>query len=79
MYCMLFAPPMDVHNCLCSVKHLLVRTKSELQYALWSSQKGEDDCVIEVESSIAENSIFHGFYPLACSFKFFFVKVIKLS
>ncbi|ONK69405.1 uncharacterized protein A4U43_C05F22510 [Asparagus officinalis] len=42
-----------------SVKHLLVRTKSELQCALWKAHKDQNDIVIEVESSIADNSKFH--------------------
>lgn len=47
---------------LCSahrVKHLLVRTKMELQHALQESQQDYDDCVIEVESCITENAKFH--------------------
>lgn len=42
-----------------SVKHLLIKTKSELQQALWNSKNCEDDCVIEVESCIEENTRFH--------------------
>ncbi|XP_017971653.1 PREDICTED: protein PHYLLO, chloroplastic isoform X2 [Theobroma cacao] len=41
------------------VKHLEVKTKMELHEALFSSQQGETDCVIEVESSIDANATFH--------------------
>ncbi|XP_057963060.1 protein PHYLLO, chloroplastic isoform X2 [Malania oleifera] len=41
------------------VKHLHVRTKVELQDALFSSQQRETDCVIEVESCIDANASFH--------------------
>jgi hypothetical protein len=44
---------------MCSVKHLLVQTKVELQDALLISQYDEMDCVIEVESSIDANATFH--------------------
>ena len=44
---------------MCSVKHLLVQTKVELQDALFISQYDEMDCVIEVESSIDANATFH--------------------
>jgi hypothetical protein len=44
---------------MCSVKHLLVQTKVELQDALLISQHDEMDCVIEVESSIDANATFH--------------------
>ncbi|KAL4281360.1 hypothetical protein GQ457_03G011440 [Hibiscus cannabinus] len=43
------------------VKHLEVKTKTELHEALILSQKGDTDCVIEVESSIDANSIFHSY------------------
>ncbi|XVE91706.1 hypothetical protein REPUB_Repub01dG0034000 [Reevesia pubescens] len=43
------------------VKHLEVKTKMELHDALFSSQQGETDCVIEVESSIDANAIFHSY------------------
>lgn len=46
-------------NQLCSVKHLEVQTKAELHDALFSSQAEEDDCVIEVSSSIDANATFH--------------------
>lgn len=42
-----------------SVKHLLVRTKSELRHALWASKQMQADCLIEVCSRIAENADFH--------------------
>ncbi|XP_038988041.1 protein PHYLLO, chloroplastic isoform X3 [Phoenix dactylifera] len=42
-----------------SVKHLLARTKMELHNALWRSQNEQTDCVIEVESNIADNAKFH--------------------
>ncbi|XP_073113105.1 protein PHYLLO, chloroplastic isoform X4 [Elaeis guineensis] len=42
-----------------SVKHLLAQTKMELHNALWRSQNEQTDCVIEVESSIADNANFH--------------------
>ncbi|EXB44935.1 Protein PHYLLO [Morus notabilis] len=42
-----------------SVKHLEVQTKAELHDALFSSQAEEDDCVIEVSSSIDANATFH--------------------
>ncbi|KAJ0986775.1 hypothetical protein J5N97_005131 [Dioscorea zingiberensis] len=41
------------------VKHLHVRTKVELQHALWSSQKDQTDCLIEVESCIEDNANYH--------------------
>jgi isochorismate synthase/2-succinyl-5-enolpyruvyl-6-hydroxy-3-cyclohexene-1-carboxylate synthase/2-succinyl-6-hydroxy-2,4-cyclohexadiene-1-carboxylate synthase/O-succinylbenzoate synthase len=44
---------------MCSVKHLLVQTKVELQDALFISQYDQMDCVIEVESSIDANATFH--------------------
>lgn len=44
---------------MCSVKHLPVQTKVELQDALLISQHDEMDCVIEVESSIDANATFH--------------------
>ncbi|TYI93765.1 hypothetical protein E1A91_D02G156900v1 [Gossypium mustelinum] len=43
------------------VKHLEVKTKIELHEALISSQKGDTDCVIEVESSIDSNATFHSY------------------
>ncbi|TYG79763.1 hypothetical protein ES288_D02G162700v1 [Gossypium darwinii] len=43
------------------VKHLEVKTKMELHEALISSQKGDTDCVIEVESSIDSNATFHSY------------------
>ncbi|XP_021292917.1 protein PHYLLO, chloroplastic isoform X1 [Herrania umbratica] len=43
------------------VKHLQVKTKMELHDALFSSQQGETDCVIEVESSIDANATFHSY------------------
>ncbi|XP_020083251.1 protein PHYLLO, chloroplastic isoform X4 [Ananas comosus] len=42
-----------------SVKHLLVQTKADLQIALWKSQQEQTDCVIEVQSCIADNANFH--------------------
>lgn len=45
----------------CSVLHLHVQTKMELQRALSICQQLERDCVIEVESSIKSNSSFHRF------------------
>ncbi|XP_022992379.1 protein PHYLLO, chloroplastic isoform X2 [Cucurbita maxima] len=41
------------------LKHLHVRTKMELQDALFMSQCEENDCIIEVESSIDANTSFH--------------------
>ncbi|XP_077237681.1 2-oxoglutarate decarboxylase/hydro-lyase/magnesium ion-binding protein isoform X2 [Tasmannia lanceolata] len=41
------------------VEHLHVRTKTELQHALWISQQAQADCVIEVESCIEDNATFH--------------------
>ncbi|XWS69567.1 hypothetical protein CRYUN_Cryun04dG0190100 [Craigia yunnanensis] len=43
------------------VKHLEVKTKMELHDALISSQQGETDCIIEVESSIDANASFHSY------------------
>ncbi|XP_039036473.1 protein PHYLLO, chloroplastic-like [Hibiscus syriacus] len=43
------------------VKHLEVKTKMELHEALFSSQEGDTDCVIEVESSIDANATFHSY------------------
>ncbi|KAB2090361.1 hypothetical protein ES319_A03G118500v1 [Gossypium barbadense] len=43
------------------VKHLEVKTKMELHEALISSQKGDTDCIIEVESSIDSNATFHSY------------------
>ncbi|KAF2321397.1 hypothetical protein GH714_040986 [Hevea brasiliensis] len=42
-----------------SVRHLQVKTKVELRDALLVSQHQKTDCVIEVESSISANAIFH--------------------
>uniref|UniRef100_F6HGF9 Uncharacterized protein n=1 Tax=Vitis vinifera TaxID=29760 RepID=F6HGF9_VITVI len=42
-----------------SMKHLEVRTKIELQDALFTSQQENRDCVIEVESCIDSNAAFH--------------------
>ncbi|XP_068641777.1 protein PHYLLO, chloroplastic isoform X3 [Aristolochia californica] len=42
-----------------SVKHLKVRTKKELQNALYISQQAQTDCLIEVESCIENNAAFH--------------------
>eukprot|EP00257_Ricinus_communis_P024903 XP_025012317.1 protein PHYLLO, chloroplastic isoform X2 [Ricinus communis] len=42
-----------------SVRHLLVKTKKELEDALLTSQREQTDRVIEVESSISANSAFH--------------------
>lgn len=42
-----------------SIKHLEVRTKIELQDALFASRQENRDCVIEVESSIDFNATFH--------------------
>lgn len=44
-----------------SLKHLHVRTKRELQDALFMSQREENDFIIEVESSIDANTSFHRF------------------
>ncbi|TYK09049.1 protein PHYLLO [Cucumis melo var. makuwa] len=41
------------------LKHLHVRTKMELQDALCLSHHEENDCIIEVESSIDANTAFH--------------------
>ena len=41
------------------MKHLEVQTKTELHDALLSSQSEEEDCVIEVLSSIDANATFH--------------------
>ncbi|KAJ9163450.1 hypothetical protein P3X46_023117 [Hevea brasiliensis] len=41
------------------VRHLQVKTKVELRDALLVSQHQKTDCVIEVESSISANAIFH--------------------
>ncbi|KAK1315767.1 hypothetical protein QJS10_CPA05g02086 [Acorus calamus] len=49
-------------NNLCkahSLKHLHVQTKEDLQNALLSAQQSQTDCIIEVESSIKSNAIFH--------------------
>ena len=43
----------------CSIKHLEVCTKIELRDALFTSQQENRDCVIEVESCIDSNAIFH--------------------
>lgn len=43
---------------MCSVKHLPVQTKMELQDALMISQGDEMDCVIEVESAIDANATY---------------------
>lgn len=43
----------------CSVKHLLVRTKTEFHNALCKCRQQQTDCVIEVESSIEGNTYFH--------------------
>ncbi|CAN6675731.1 unnamed protein product [Malus baccata var. baccata] len=51
----------SIHN-LCAahgVMHLLVKTKVELEDALFTSQDNEVDCVIEVESCIDANATFH--------------------
>ncbi|KAM7464415.1 hypothetical protein LguiA_032536 [Lonicera macranthoides] len=51
----------SIHN-LCGahgVKHVQVQTKMELQDALFTTQQGEVDCVIEVESRIDTNATFH--------------------
>ncbi|CAK7326442.1 unnamed protein product [Dovyalis caffra] len=42
-----------------SVRHLLVKTKAELQEALLKFEHEKKDCVIEVESCIEANSSFH--------------------
>ncbi|CAN0923899.1 Protein PHYLLO, chloroplastic [Linum grandiflorum] len=42
-----------------SVRHILVKTKTELQDALVSSRDDASDCVIEVESGIDSNTTFH--------------------
>lgn len=54
----------------CSVKHLLVQTKADLQIALWKSQQEQTDCVIEVQSCIADNANFHRFYHSELSIYF---------
>ncbi|KAL7171373.1 hypothetical protein ACSBR2_036094 [Camellia fascicularis] len=41
------------------VKHVQVQTKMELQNALLTSQQGEIDWIIEIESSIDANATFH--------------------
>lgn len=42
-----------------SVKHVPVRTKTELQSALFTSQREDVDCIVEVESEIDTNVEFH--------------------
>ncbi|KAL8518400.1 hypothetical protein ACS0TY_009692 [Phlomoides rotata] len=47
---------------LCSahgVKHVQVKTKGELQDALFTSQREDADCIVEVESEIDTNVAFH--------------------
>lgn len=44
---------------MCSVKHVQVQTKNELQDALFASQREDADCVLEVESGIDTNVAFH--------------------
>lgn len=44
---------------LCSVKHIQVQTKTELQNALFTSQREDVDCIVEVESEIETNITFH--------------------
>lgn len=41
------------------VKHIHVKTKGELDDALFTSQREDVDCVVEVESSIDTNVEFH--------------------
>ncbi|KAH6797875.1 2-oxoglutarate decarboxylase/hydro-lyase/magnesium ion-binding protein [Perilla frutescens var. hirtella] len=51
----------SIHD-LCSahgVKHVLVQTKTELQHALFTSQREDVDCIVEVESQIDTNVAFH--------------------
>ncbi|KAK8925900.1 hypothetical protein KSP39_PZI018177 [Platanthera zijinensis] len=48
------------------VKHLLVKTKLELQHALHESQLDYSDCVIEVESCIEDNAKFHSIVSQSC-------------
>lgn len=43
------------------MKHMLVRTKTELHNALCKCRQQQTDCVIEVESSIEGNTYFHRF------------------
>lgn len=65
---------------MCSVKHLPVQTKMELQDALMISQGDEMDCVIEVESSIDANATYArllGF--ITAPIKLFLYKSIVLS
>ncbi|KAK6931406.1 Thiamine pyrophosphate enzyme, C-terminal TPP-binding [Dillenia turbinata] len=42
-----------------SVKHFCIQTKVQLQDALLACQSEDSDCVIEVESSIDANALFH--------------------
>ncbi|RVX06285.1 Retrovirus-related Pol polyprotein from transposon RE2 [Vitis vinifera] len=49
----------DIFTKSLSMKHLEVRTKIELQDALFTSQQENRDCVIEVESCIDSNAAFH--------------------
>ncbi|XP_019053464.1 PREDICTED: protein PHYLLO, chloroplastic isoform X2 [Nelumbo nucifera] len=41
------------------LKHLHVQTKMELQHALLTVEHAQADCIIEVESCIEDNAIFH--------------------
>jgi hypothetical protein len=63
---------------MCSVKHLLVQTKVELQDALFRSQYDEMDCVIEVESSIDANATFHRLLGSNALLRLIFVLVPSL-
>ncbi|XP_047960192.1 protein PHYLLO, chloroplastic isoform X1 [Salvia hispanica] len=48
------------HLCLAhGVKHVQVQTKTELQNALFTSQREDVDCIVEVESEIETNITFH--------------------
>ncbi|KAG8366507.1 hypothetical protein BUALT_Bualt17G0087200 [Buddleja alternifolia] len=52
----------SIHDlCLAhGVKHVQVQTQTELNDALFTSQKEDVDCVVEVESGIDTNVAFHG-------------------
>lgn len=41
------------------MKHVQVKTKGELQDTLFTSQREDIDCVVEVESEIDTNVAFH--------------------
>lgn len=51
--------PLDLYFFMFRVKHIHVKTKGELDDALFTSQREDVDCVVEVESSIDTNVEFH--------------------